>query len=345
MGRAVVRRHAVVLTLALAAPLLTACSGDPGIVSDADDVDAAVAVWSDPWVAPTSATVAGPALGSNGQVSRVVARRTTTYDRDVEAAARSELHAAKSHGWRRTSSTCGDTVEVALVSSDGAALAQLVVTPDRDGAEAALQVVTRHHLDATWPAPEPVELTCLNGESPLFVAPPLQSKPLGDPDAVDGSATEWQDDAPDTTLLDEVNADPALQELGIRVAAPSLDDGVNRRLAPAGAGTASVATLGGLAAELGGWTLTSAACGGGGATLGSFVRSYGEHHVVLAASLTSGTADLRVTLPVDEGPEPIGLADLVPLQNSICLGDTTRFPRNADGVPAVLPSELTPIAD
>ncbi|RYB93926.1 hypothetical protein EUA93_05875 [Nocardioides oleivorans] len=341
-----VRRHAVVLTLALAAPLLAACSGDPEITSDRSDLERAVAVWSDPWVAPDSATVAGPALGSNGQVDRVVARRTTSYDRDVASAARSELHAAKSHGWLRTSSTCGDAVQVALVSPSGDALAQLVVTPEGDGAEAALQVVTRHHLDATWPAPDTIELTCLNSQSPTFVAPPIQSTPLGDASAVDDAPAEWQDEAGASALLDEVNADPALESVGVRVAAPRLEDGVNRRLAPAGVGSTAARSLGGLAAELDGWTLTSAACGGGGSTRGTFVRSYGDGWAVLAATITDDTADLRVTLPVDEGPDPAWLGDLVPVEGSVCVdGPTSRLPRQSDGVPAVLPSDLTPIAD
>jgi hypothetical protein len=46
-----------------------------------------------------------------------------------------------------------------------------------------------------------------------------------------------------------------------------------------------------------------------------------------------------------EGPEPTWLADLVPLEGSACLDDTSRLPRHSLGTPAVLPTELTPIAD
>ncbi len=115
MGRAVVRGHAVALTLLSRRPVLAGCSGDPQVVSDRSDLDAAVAVWADPWVAPVSASVAGPALGSNGQVARVVARRSTPYAADVESATRTELRVAAGAGWQPTSSTCGDSVQVALV--------------------------------------------------------------------------------------------------------------------------------------------------------------------------------------------------------------------------------------
>ncbi|GAA5106068.1 hypothetical protein GCM10023339_02610 [Alloalcanivorax gelatiniphagus] len=339
-----VRRHAV-LTLAAAAFLLGGCSDDPGITSDRADLESAVAVWSDPWVAPTSATVAGPALGSNGQVSRVVARRTTAYDRGVRSAAQSELHWAKSHGWSRTSSTCGDSVQVALVSPDGEALAQLVVTPDGDGAEAAVQVVTRHHLDASWEVPGTIERTCLDTGSPPFEAPALASTPIGDADATDDTEASWEDDGADDALLEEAHADPALDALGLQVAAPGLEVGVNRRLAPAAEGTTDATTITDLAEQLPDWRLTYAACGGQGATLATFVRELGSGPAVVSARLDADGTSLRVTLPMTEGPDPTWLDDLVPLEGSACLGDTSRLPRHSGGTPAVLPTELTPIAD
>ena len=342
-----VRRHAVltgaVLTGLLTASALTACSTTPAITSDRTDLDAAVAAWTDRWVAPTSAMVAGPALGSNGQVSRVVARRTTDYAADVERATRSELRLALAAGWAPTSSTCGDTVQVALVGPDEDALAQLVVTPDGDGAAAAVQVVTPHHLDATWPTPEPIARTCLDTTSPPFEPPPLQSGPLGDADAVDDGPAGWDDDASSSTLVDAVNADPALSALGLEVATSSLAAGVNRRRPPAGEGSAPPATLGALATELDGWVLTFAACGGRGPTLATFVRSFEGSPAVVTASLAPDGTGLRVTLPVAEGPDPAWLADPAPLADPTCLGDTAALPRRSHGVPAVLPTDLTPI--
>ncbi|NYE36460.1 hypothetical protein F4692_001593 [Nocardioides cavernae] len=339
-----VRRHAGLLSLALGVALLSGCSGDPAIGSDARDLEVARSVWADPWVAPTAARVAGPALGSNGQVVRLVARRTTSYAKDVAAAAQSELHWAKSVGWVRTSSTCGDTVQVALTSPTGDALAQLVVTPDGDGARAAVEVVARHHLDRTWPTPEPIARTCLDTTSPPFEPPPIQSRPLGDASAEDDTTAAWGD-AEDSRLVDAVDGDPALRALGLRVSAPRLEAGVNRRLAPVAEATTTAPDLGTLAGRLDGWTLTYAACGGGGTTLATFARAYDEGWAVLGASLTSDGVDLRLTLPVIGGPDPVGLEKVEPLQNSACLADTNRLPRHSGGVPAVLPSDLTPIAE
>ncbi|MBC2931986.1 hypothetical protein [Nocardioides sp. zg-1228] len=341
-----VRRHAVLSAVAVVtAAVLAGCSDDAGIVSDASDVDAAVAVWSDPWVAPTSATVAGPALGSRGQVDRVVAQRTTPYAAGVERAARAELRVARSAGWAPTSSTCDDAVRVALVAPTQDAVAQLVVAPDGDGASAAVQVVGRHHLDTAWAVPDPVERTCLDAESPPFEAPPLASAPIGDAGATDADAA-WEADDPDgvDALLEQAAADPGLADLGLRVASVSLEEGVNRRRAPAAETTADVTTLAELAGRLPGWRLTYAACGGGGATLATFVRELDAGPAVLTARLGAGGTDLRVTLPVTGGPDPTRVVELPELDDPACTGDTTLRPRHARGVPAVLPSDLTPIA-
>jgi len=353
----VVRRHAVLSAVAVVtAAVLAGCSDDPGIVSARSDVDTAVVVWSDPWVAATSATVAGPALGSRGQVDRVVARRTTPYATPVARAARAELRVARSAGWAPTSSTCGDTVQVALVAPTRDAVAQLVVTPEGDGASAAVQVVGRHHLDAAWAVPDPVERTCIDAEAPPFEAPPfeappfeappLASAPIGDADATDDNDAAWEDDDADgaDALLEQAAADPALAGLGLRVAPVSLEEGVNRRRAPAAEATADVTTLEELAARLPGWRLTYAACGGGGATLATFVRELDPWPAVVTAELDAGGTDLRVTLPLAGGPDPTRVVELDELDAAACAGETTRVPRRALGVPAVLPSDLTPIA-
>ena len=96
MGRAVVRRHAVVLTALLAAPLAACSDATPGALdSNAIDHAVASAVWRDPWVAPTVAMAPGPGLGTNGLVTRVVGGRTTSYAVPVEAAATELLAAAR----------------------------------------------------------------------------------------------------------------------------------------------------------------------------------------------------------------------------------------------------------
>ncbi|WP_210649633.1 hypothetical protein [Nocardioides sp. SYSU D00065] len=337
-----VRRHAVVLSVLLA-PVLAGCSDDPAIGSDRADLAAAIAVWSDPWVAPTSATVAGPALGSNGQVDRVVGRRTTPYAVEVPAAAAQELRAARAAGWAPTSSTCGDTVHVAL-AGPGDAAAQLTVAPDGAGAEVAVQAVTAHHLDETWAVPASVERTCLDGESAPFEPPPLGSAPLGDAEASDEESAEWTDDDAPGELVEEVNADPALAALGVRVASPRLETGVNRRRAPAAEVTTGATTLDEVLTVLPGWRPTFAACGGGGGTLATFVRNLGSATAVVTAEVGPEGTSLRVTLPIAEAPAPTWLEDLRALEQPACRGDVSRHARRTTGTPAVLPSDLTPLA-
>lgn len=339
MGRTVVRGHAVVLTLLAGA--LTGCSGDPGVVSDRDDLDAAVAVWTDPWVAPTTARVAGPSLGSNGRVDRVAGRRTTSYDAGVRATTRAELAVATAHGWSPTSSTCGDTVEVALAGPHDE-LAQLVVTPDGEGAQAALQVATRHHLDSSWRVPDAVARTCLDGTSPAFEAPPLTSAPIGG--ASEEDRAEWEEDRTSTDLVDAVDADGVLDGLGLSVTAPRVRDGVNRRQAPAAEASLPVRSLTELEQRLTGWRPTWAACGGRGPVLATFVREVADSYAVLAVQLDDDGATARVTLPMTEGPGGEWLDGIDGIDPRTCAAPT-RGQREATGVPAVLPTDLTPLAD
>ena len=342
MGRAVVRGHALVLTLLV--PVLAACSGDAEPVSDADDLDAAVAVWSDPWVAPTSATVAGPSFGSDGLLDRTVARRETSYAVGVRAAARSELRVALEQGWATTSSTCTDTVQVALVSPDEDALAQLVVEPDGEGAQVAVQVAARHHLDSSWQAPDVVDGTCLDGGSDSsFVPPPLVGEALGS--VRDDRDAEWQHSDPAEDFIDAVNDDPALQAIGLSVAVPRLDEGTNRRQAPAAEAEVDASSLQELAEQLSGWRLTFAACGGGGPVRATFVQDIADGHAVLAADVGPDGARVRVTLPMTEGPTGEWLDGIQVIDPSACMSSDSPRRLEAYGTPAVLPTDLTPIAD
>ncbi|MBS2940375.1 hypothetical protein KDN32_21775 [Nocardioides sp. J2M5] len=330
----------------LAAPALAGCSSGPQVVSDRSDLDAAVAVWTDPWVAPTSATVAGPALGSDGQVTRVVGRRSTTYASGVEDAARAELDLAAGAGWRPTSSTCGTTVQVALVGPDDA-LAQLVVAPDAGSATAALQVVVPHHLDTGWRAPAPVADTCLDARGTGFVPPPLQSSPIGEDEAddVEDAAAGWPDGDTDGGAVEAAAADPALVGLGLRVTAPRLEAGVNRRRAPAAQSSVTARSLPRLARRLPGWDLTYAACGAGGPVRATFVGDVDGSPAVVSASLADGDALVRVVLPATGAPEPGWLDDLETLDPATtCAGpDDGRLEEH--GTPAVLPDALTRVVD
>lgn len=343
MGRAVVRGHALVLTLLLV-PALAACSGDLELVSDADDLDAAVALWSDPWVAPTSATVAGPSLGSDGLVDRTVARRETSYAVGVRAAARSELRLALEQGWAATSSTCADTVQVAFVGPDEDALAQLVVEPDGAGATASLQVAARHHLDSSWKAPDAADGTCLDGGSAQsFVPPPLVGEAIGS--VGEDRDAEWQTSDPAKDFIDVVNDDPALQALGLTVAVPRLDEGTSRRQAPAAEAETDAGSLHELAGQLSGWRLTFAACGGGGPVRATFVQDIADGHAVLGADVGPEGARVRVTVPMTEGPTGEWLDGIQVLDPSACMSSDAPRRVEAYGTPAVLPTALTPIAD
>jgi hypothetical protein len=340
-----VRRLPLLLTslALLLTPALAACSTDSRLVSDAGDLDVAVHVWSDAWVAPTAATVAGPSLGSDGMLDRVVARRETSYATGVRAAARSELRVARSTGWATTSSTCQDTVQIALVSPNEDALAQLVVTPDDQGSTASLQVAVRHHLDASWPVPEVVDGTCLDGDSRAFVPPPLSGESLGS--VTDDRAAEWQHSDPAEDFVDAVDADPAMQQLGVAVEVPRLQDGTNRRQAPAAEVDTTVDSLADLAGRLSGWRLTYAACGGGGPVRATFVQDIADGHAVLTAEVRPEGSQVRVTLPMTEGPTGEWLDAIQVLDPTACTG--TEAPRRLEtyGTPAVLPTALTPIAD
>ncbi|QBX55506.1 hypothetical protein EXE58_08610 [Nocardioides seonyuensis] len=344
-----VRRHPVALSIALAGAMtLAGCSDLPGAFDTTlDDVAVASKVWGDPWVAPDSATAPGPGYGSNGWVDREVARRTTPYRSPVEAAAEAELGAAAAAGWVPTSSGCeGDEVRVALVGPD-AALASLVVTPDGGGSEVVLSAVTPHHLDKDWAAPSPATDTCLDGGEDDYTEPPGGSEPLRESDVPEADGASWQaEELPDESklLLAAVNTDPALSALDVQVTEPTLDEGDNRRRAPAAETTVEATDLRALADLLPGWQLTYAACGAEGPVRATFLGDLDAGPAVIGALVEPSGATLRVTLPVAEGPEPTWLAAITELTDTRCW---RRTPRRlvVDGTPAVLPDVLTPIAD
>lgn len=357
-----VHRHPVVLTVALGAllvALLSGCSDDTPAAFDSDLTDhaAAARVWQDPWAAPTAATVAGPRLGSNSWVSRVVGHRTTPYDASVEAAAAAELAVAADAGWSPTSSSCGDDVRIALRGPSDA-VAALLVAPGPGGSEAQVAVMTRHHLDEDWSVPEASRQTCLDSDSPdsgtgsgsdsdsgpAYEAPPDGSEPMRSTDLPDEVGTTWQkDELPETdaALLAEVNADLADRGIG-ELPAPRLVTGENRRPAAGTEVTLDSTTLAGLGRELEGWDLTWTACGGGGPDRATYVRAFDQEPAVARATMLDGVARVRFTLPVVEGPPIEAVVGLKPLTGSPCLtGEVDRL--TVRGTPAVLPDELTPI--
>lgn len=340
-----VRRHAVLTALVGLAAALTGCSdATPGALdSDARDYAAASAVWQDPWVAPTAAMVAGPALGTNAWVTRVVGGRTTPYAVPPEAAAAAELAVATASGWSATSSECGAGVSINLAGPDGA-LAALVVTPSGGGSAVRVAALTRHHLDDDWEVPEPATGTCLDGGPSDLAELPESSEPQRSAELPEAESVEWEaDNLPedDGALRDEVNAELAAIDLG-EIPSLVLSTGENYRRAPATEVTISAADLAEVAQTLDGWTLTWTACGGGAPTRATYVRSFDHGPAVAYATLIGGKALLRFTLPIAEAPSGAVVAGLVALDDASCLGEVDEL--TVVGTPAVLPTELTPIA-
>ena len=345
MGRAVVRRHAVVLTALLAAPVAGCSDATPGALdSNAGDYAAANAVWRDPWVAPTVAMAPGPGLGTDGWVTRVVGGRTTSYAVPVEAAATAELAAAAEAGWFPTSSECGTNLSVALAGPDDA-LATLVVTPSGDGSEVRVAALAPHHLDDDWTAPEAVERTCLDGAPSDLAELPESSEPLRTAELPDVESVGWESDEltdDDAALREEVNADLASREIA-EIPPLGLRAGENWRRAPGTEASVVADDLTDLGSTLEGWTLTWTACGGGAPTRATYVRSFDHGPAVAYATLVDGRASVRFTLPIPEAPADDSVADLAPLTGSSCMGEVDEL--TVTGTPAVLPTELTPVAD
>lgn len=325
--------------------LISACSTTAELGSDTSDVVAAAAVWTDPWVAPTDATVAGPGLGSNGFVSRTVGSRVTRYDAPVRAVAADELALALDAGWMPTSSACNETIEIALVAGGGSlATALLTVAIDGDRTVASVEAYTPHHLDTGWTQPSPIGQSCLDNGVDDLVPPVADSAPERSDDPPDTGTPSWKRGTPsadERDVLDRLAADPALLRLGANVVVSDRPTGVNRRVAYGTETTTGATTLDGLVEQLPGWDLTYAACGGGGPVRATFLGA--DLDVVLAATIDADGATVTVTTPVIEGPAPTWLDELAPLDERRCLGGTPDH-LVADGTPAVLPSVLTPIA-
>ena len=333
------------MVLVVLGAFASGCSTTDDLGSDSSDVVAATHVWTDPWVAPTDATIAGPGFGSNGFVSRTVGIRNTTYEAPVRAVAAGELALALEAGWMPTSSACDETVVIALAAGGGSsATALLTVAPEDRSTVARVEAYTPHHLDTDRTQPAPVEQTCLDTGVDDLVPPVADSVPERSDDPPDTGSPSWKRGAPsadERDVLDRLAADPALSRLGAKVFVSDLSTGNNRRSAYGTEITTSATTLDELVGQLPGWDLTYAACGGGGPVRATFLGT--DLDVVLAATIDDDGAAVAVTTPIVEGPVPTWLDDIVPLDESRCL-DGTRDALVADGTPAVLPTSLTPIA-
>ena len=300
-------------------------------------------MWRDPWVAPTVAMAPGPGLGTDGWVTRVVGGRTTSYDVPVEPAATAELTAAAEAGWFPTSSACGGTLSVALVGPDGA-LATLVVSPSGGGSEVRVAALTPHHLDDDWSVPDAVDRTCLDGGPSDLVELPESSEPLRTAELPDAESVGWESDEltdDDVALREEVSADLESKEIAA-IPPLGLNTGENWRRAPGTEASVVADGLTALGSTLEGWTLTWTACGGGAPTRATYARSFDHGPAVAYATLVGDRASLRVTLPIPEAPADDSVTDLAPLTTSPCMGEVDEL--TVTGTPAILPTELTPVA-
>ncbi|MFC7358659.1 hypothetical protein [Nocardioides astragali] len=336
---------AALLGASLAASLAACSDATPGALdSDATDLAAASGVWRDPWVAPTTAMAPGPGLGTNGRVTRVVGARTTSYDVPAEAAASAELAVATASGWAPTSSSCSGSVSVALAGPDGA-LASLVVTPSGGSAAASVVALTRHHLDDDWSVPDTIDRTCLDGGPSDLAELPESSEPVRAAELPDVDSAGWQTDGlddDDAALLNEVNADLAAKGLP-ELPPMQLHTGENWRRAPAAQASVAADGLDAVGRTLEGWTLTWTACGGGAPTRATYVRSFDHGPAVAYVTVADTRASLRFTLPIPEAPVDDSVAGLAQLADTPCRGEVEEL--TVVGTPAVLPTELTPVAD
>ncbi len=158
-------------------------------------------------------------------------------------------------------------------------------------------------------------------------------------ESVGWESDELTDD--DAALREEVNADLASREIA-EIPPLGLRAGENWRRAPGTEASVVADDLTDLGSTLEGWTLTWTACGGGAPTRATYVRSFDHGPAVAYATLVDGRASVRFTLPIPEAPADDSVADLAPLTGSPCMGEVDEL--TVTGTPAVLPTELTPVA-
>lgn len=230
------RRRAVAVAaggLLLATGGLTGCSwGSGATYPDATDLHRAVAVWQDPWVAPTIVGTAAPTSGPDAAERLVGTRLTSWGTTDLTAALSAEVAGGVAAGWglHAVDCTAGTAYLVAgLVDGrpsdlDAVRSALVQARPDGDGTTVTVEVLVPHHRDGSWPAP-PSALesadTCLGGattgaagSAPATGAPtagPFVDPPGEDADILDGDGAEGDPDVerpewPSSTASDETRA-------------------------------------------------------------------------------------------------------------------------------------------
>lgn len=351
--------------LATAALLVAGCSRLPGDLHPTDaDVARARRVWSDPWLAPERIEVPEARWGSDGQVNRTAARRTTTYlGTGTVPAVAQEVRAATAAGWTLVGATCGDAEVRAVLTRGGtdldtATAAQVqapVADPGDERVDVDVQAVVPHHLDLDWPdlgPAVPLDGTCLAGRSSGSDAALPDQEPRGPVDD-DVDVPEWSEDGladADRARLDALAAD--LWYAGLGEPAPDADPaaGDARRRAPLATGIltpgprSAAAAVAAVVADMDGWLLTYASCSPPTGTVAT-LRLDGDAGPVVARLASSagdaGEVGWTVRLPVVGGPDQGWVDDVPALPTSRCLDGVTEGPDPVvEGTPVALLEEL-----
>lgn len=163
------------LLLGLLAVLLAGCPAAPDTTLQPNAVDTARAkrIAADPWAAPTTTAKARELVGSNHWVNREAGSRTTRVagasDRPIVLR---EVRAAVADGWTLVAASCPQDSYVQVELARGSRLddfARAIITTVETGSVTApaydvtVRVFVPHHVDRSWPRPDPVpvERSCL----------------------------------------------------------------------------------------------------------------------------------------------------------------------------------------
>ncbi|GAB3076081.1 hypothetical protein [Nocardioides zeae] len=213
---------------------LAGCSwGSGATYPDATDLDRAVAVWQDPWVAPTIVGTAAPTSGPDAAERLVGTRLTSWGTPDLTTALAAEVAGGLAAGWtlHAVDCTAGTAYLVAgLVDGEPSELdtvrsALVQAREDGAGTTVTVEVLVPHHRDGSWPAPPravaPAD-TCLGGDTTgatessapatgvppagPFVDPPGEDSGILDGDEAEGDPDVERPEWPRTEASDATRA-------------------------------------------------------------------------------------------------------------------------------------------
>ncbi len=343
-----------------AALLLGGCSQDARGLPTVADYDRAERAWSDPWLAPSRASVPEAAWGSpDGHVRREAGSRTTTYTSGTpQQALDREVEAAEAGGWRLTGLVCGAEPTAALALGegleDGMAATLVARREGRTTVEVTVTGYVPHHLDRSWPAPEAADLTCpadggdaspqgIEDTEDLVLGGPLD----GADDVPEPDVTAWQQDDLSSTekaLAEAVNGDPWVRRLELVLGGDYAADDA-RRSAPS-ASTSTPAPLAEVVEDMADWDLTWITCSRGRDTEATARLVTDDGVAVARLTGLRRRTEVTVRLPLPEAPPPAWVADVPVLDDPPCLDDPVPGPAiTVAGVPVTSVAESQPVSD